>query len=198
MILKKNLLRVSVGIVCVGSTALVFGRHFDASWAGGVGYRARVAVETIIDEKAVDTSCPIIDPTRENILTCSQEYKKVTFGASTIWMDENTSLVVADSREELEALTFYGGRIVVTGPVVIHVRDLEYKTTGSASFVNYGWLSLLDVYAVSGDVIEGSTVISSGSAVRFDTLTPYNNPEGIDSDFKGSNSETFYAWAESH
>jgi hypothetical protein len=198
MILKKNLLRVFVGIVCVGSTALVFGRHFDASWAGGVGYRARVAVETVIDEKAVDASCPIIDPTRENILTCSQEYKKVTFGTSTIWMDENTSLVVADSREGIETLTFYGGRIVVNGPVTLHVRDLTFAISNKGTFVNYSWLNRLDVFAIEGDVLGTSAIVSSGTAVRFDTLVPYDDSETINANYKESSAAAFYSWVESH
>ncbi len=180
------------------SVALVVGRHFDATWAGGEGYMPQTSIVTVLDEKTLNTTCAAVDPTRENIVTCSGERKKITFGASTIWLDENTSLVVADRREGFEALTFYGGRIVVTSPTTLHVRDLEYRTGGMASLVNYGWLSKLDVFAIDGDVTETSTTVPSGSAVRFDTLAPYDVAEEISTDFAHSNVAAFYTWVDRH
>jgi hypothetical protein len=175
------------------SLALVVGRHFEASWAGGEGFRPKTAVMTVLDEQTVDVTCDGVDPTRENIVTCSGERKKITFGASTIWMDENTQLVVANNREGSEALTFYGGRIMVSGPTKLHVRDLEFSVADRASLVNYGWLSKLDIYAISGDVTEASTVVTSGTALRFDTLAPY-----VDTNFADSSAAAFYTWVESN
>ncbi len=180
------------------SFALVVGRHFEATWAGGEGFRPKTAVVTVLDEKTIDVTCDDVDPTRENILTCSGERKKITFGTSTIWMDENTPLVVAENREGSEALTFYGGRIMVQGSTTLYVRDLEYRVADRASLVNFGWLSKLDVYAISGDVTETSTVVASGTAVRFDTLAPYDNAEDIDTNFAESSATAFYTWVENN
>jgi hypothetical protein len=185
-------------VVLVLSMVLVIGRHFEATWAGGEGFRQRTVVVTVLDEREIDVTCDGVDPTRENIVTCSGERKKITFGASTIWMDENTQLVVAESREGSEALTFYGGRIMVSGPTKLHVRDLEFSVADRASLVNYGWLSKLDIYAISGDVTGASTVVSSGTALRFDTLAPYDDAEDIDTNFADSSAAAFYTWVESN
>lgn len=187
---------VLIGFIALLSLALVIGRHFEATWAGGEGYREKISVVTVLDEKTIEVTCDGVDPTRENIVTCSGERKKITFGASTIWMDENTQLVVAENRAGSEALTFYGGRIVVQGPTTIHVRELTFTVAGRASLVNYGWLSKLDVYVISGDVTEASTELASGTAQRFDTLAPYDDAEDIRTNFADSSAAAFYAWVE--
>lgn len=193
---KWNMENLGVAVIVVIAFVLLIGRHFEAKWAGGDGFRQRTVVVTVLDEQEIDVTCDGVDPTRENIVTCSGERKKITFGASTIWMDENTQLVVAENREGSEALTFYGGRIMVSGPTKLHVRDLEYHVADRASLVNFGWLSKLDVYAISGDVTESSTVIASGTAQRFDTLAPYDDAEDIDANFADSSAAAFYAWVE--
>lgn len=186
------------GVIVVLSTLLVVGRHFEASWAGGEGFVPASAVVVLEDEKTIDVTCEGVDSSRENILTCSGEQKKVSFGNATIWMDENTSLVVTDHSQGSEALTFYGGRIVVEGFATLHVRDLEFNISGKATLVNYGWLNRLDVYAIDGDLSGASTVVASGSAVRFDTLVPYDDPEAIEANYKESSAAAFYTWVENH
>ncbi len=192
---SKIVLVTGIGVL---SYALVIGRHFETTWAGGMGYRPHTVVVTVADEKTIDVACDLVDPTRENIITCSGQRKKITFGTSTIWLDEHTQLVVTEHREGSEALTFYGGRIVVQGPTVLHVRDLVFRVTDRASLVNFGWLSKLDVHAISGDVTEASTVVPSGTAARFDTLVPYDDTEEIATNFADSSAAAFYAWVESH
>lgn len=185
-----------IGFIVLLSVVLVVGRRFEATWAGGEGYRSKTPVVTVLEEQTVDVTCSVVDPTRENIVTCSGERKMIVFGASTIWMDENTQLVVANNRQGSEALTFYGGRIVVQGPTTLHVRDLTFFVADRASLVNYGWLSKLDIYSISGEVTEASTVLASGSAQRFDTLAPYDDAEDIEANFADSSASAFYAWVE--
>lgn len=180
------------------SALLVIGRHFEASWAGGEGFVPASVVVVLEDEKAVDVTCESVDPSRENIVTCSGEQKKVSFGDAKIWMDENTSLVVTDHSQGSEALTFYGGRIMVEGFTTLHVRELELNISGKATLVNYSWLNRLDVYAIDGDLSGASTVVASGNAVRFDTLVPYDDPEAIEANYKESSAAAFYTWVESH
>lgn len=186
---------ILIGIL---SFALVLGRHFEVTWAGGTGFVPTSSVITVIDENPIDSACDPVDVSRENILTCSGERKKVTFGLSTIWMDENTSLVIANRATGSESLTFYGGRIVVQGPLILRVREREYVLAGKATFVNYSWLNRLDVFAIEGDVTEGSTVVPSGSATRFDTLTPYDEPEAIEASYAEGKAADFYSWSENH
>ena len=97
-----------------------------------------------------------------------------------------------------ETLTFYGGRIVVQGPLTLYVRELEYSIPGRATLVNYGWLNRLDVFAIDGDVTQRSTVVPSGSATRFDTLSPYDDPEAIETKYAEGAAADFYSWVESH
>ena len=185
-----------IGFIALLSVVLVVGRHFEATWAGGEGYRSKTPVVTVLEEQTIAVTCDLVDSTRENIVTCSGERKKITFGASTIWMDENTQIVVTENREGSESLTFYVGRIVVQGLTTIHVRELTYLVADHASMVNYGWLSKLDIYAISGDVTEASTVLASGTAQRFDTLAPYDDAEDIDANLADSSAAAFYAWVE--
>ena len=120
---------------------------------------------------------------------------KVTFGSSTLWLDENTALVVTDDRQGKETLTMDGGRIVVQGPAVIHVRDLIFSTTGVMSLVNYSWLNRVDVLSMTGDAKQGSTSISQGRATSFDTLPPYEPSTSIDFNTQSSSVKAFYDFA---
>lgn len=194
-----NKIYVLAGIVIVLSTALVIGRHFDASWAGGEGYRSRSIVVVTQKNDSTDVDCIDVDPTRENIQTCGGAMKKVTIGSSTIWMDDNTSLVVVNDRERKEELALYGGRIVVNGPVVISVRDQQFSTTGSMTLVNYGWMYRVDALAIAGDVrgFDGATdvVISEGNAMSFDVLPPYDQAKDITFSTQSENVKAFYDWA---
>lgn len=194
-----NKIYVLAGIVIVLSTALVIGRHFDASWAGGEGYRSRSTVVVTQKNDSTDVNCIDVDPTRENIQTCGGAMKKVTIGSSTIWMDDNTSLVVVNDRMGKEELALYGGRIVVNGPVVISVRDQQFSTTGSMTLVNYGWMYRVDALAIAGDVrsFDGATdvVISEGNAMSFDVLPPYDQAKDITFSTQSENVKAFYDWA---
>jgi hypothetical protein len=188
------------GFVFFFSFMLIIGRHFDARWAGGEGFEEASSVITIVDEKEIPDVdvCAAVDVSRENILTCSKERKQVRFGASTIWMDENTELVVANRSVGAEALTFYTGRIVVHGPLTLHVRERIFVVSGVATLVHYGWMNRCDVFAIEGDIVESSTVIASGSALRFDTLAPYDASETIDAEYAKGGAIPFYAWVEKH
>src|SRR3989338_3337145 len=144
--------RLTILTVVVLSVTLTIGRHFDAGWAGGEGYRARSVIIVTQKDDSTNALCIAVDPTRENIQTCGGAMKKVTIGSSMIWMDDNTSLVVISDREGKEELALYGGRIVVNGPVVIGVRDQRFSTMGSMTLVNYGWVYRVDAFAIAGDV----------------------------------------------
>ena len=187
------------GVVIVISATMVIGRHFDASWAGGEGYRARSAMTVIQRDESSNADCIAVDATRENIQTCGGAMKKVTIGSSTIWMDDNTSLVVINNREGKEELALYGGRIVVSGPVHIDVRDQQFSTTNSMTLVNYSWMYRVDALAIAGDVrgFDGTTdvVISEGNAMSFDTLPPYDQAKDISFSTQSESVKDFYDWA---
>ncbi len=187
------------GVVIVISTTLVIGRHFDASWAGGEGFRPRLEIVLTQRDETTETDCIAVDPTRENIQTCGGAMKKVSMGSSTIWMDDNTSLVVINDRQGKEELALYGGRVVVSGPVIIDVREAQFSTTGSMTFVNYSWMYRADVLAMTGDA-HGSfngadVVISEGNAMSFDTLPPYDEPKDIAFSTQTESVKDFYSWA---
>lgn len=181
------------------SVVLVIGRHFDASWVGGEGFRPRSEIVVMQRDDSTFVDCIAVDPTRENIQTCGGAMTKVSIGSSTIWMDDNTSLVVINDRQGKEELALYGGRIVVNGPVMIDVRDAQFSTTGSMTLVNYSWMYRVDALAVAGDV-RGSfsgtdVVISQGNAKSFDTLPPYDDAKDITFNTQNDNVKDFYDWA---
>lgn len=176
---------IALGVAVIAiATALVIGRHFDASWAGGEGYRERSPI-VIIDrtEPSTDIGCESVDVSRQNILSCSS-MMKITFGSSIIWMDEKTSLVVINDREGKEELALYGGRIVVDGPVIIDVRDQQFSGNEPMSFVNYSWLYRVDVLWMD-----------QGVAKSFDTLPPYDEPKTVEFNTQSESVSTFYSWA---
>jgi hypothetical protein len=181
------------------ATLLVIGRHFDAAWAGGEGYRERSEVIVLERSESVsDIGCEAVDPSRENILSCGARMK-IAFGSSIIWMDEKTSLVVINDREGLETLALYGGRIVVEGPIMISARDLGFTTTGSMTLVNYGWLQRIDALALDGagsmSIDEQTTILDSGKAMSFDTVPPYDPAKTIDFSTESTSVKDFYDWA---
>ena len=172
------------GVVIVISMVLVIGRHFDTSWAGGEGYRARVPIVVVEQtEPSTDLGCEAVDATRQNILSCSS-MTKVTFGGSAIWLDRKTALVVINDREGKEELALYGGRIVVNGPVVIDVRDLQFTESEPRSFVNYSWLYRVDVLLMNQKI-----------AKSFDTLPPYDQAKDITFSTQSEAVKDFYDWA---
>lgn len=197
--IMSNKTYILFGIAIALSTVLVIGRHFDASWAGGEGYRARSTIVVTQKDDSTFVDCIGVDPTRENIQTCGGAMKKIMIGLSTIWMDDNTSLVVVNDREGKEELVLYGGRIVVSGPVIITVRDQRFSTTGLMTLVNYGWMYRVDALAIAGDVrgFGGATdvVVSEGNAMSFDTLPPYDQAKAIDFSTQSESVNDFYDWA---
>lgn len=190
---------MATGVVIAIAAILMIGRHFDTSWAGGGGYRARSVIEVTQRDDSANSDCIAVDATRENIQTCGGAMKKVTIGSSTIWMDDNTSLVVVNNREGKEELALYGGRIVVSGPAIIDVRDQQFSTTNSMTLVNYSWMYRVDAFAIAGDVrgFDGTTdvVISEGNAMSFDTLPPYDQAKDISFSTQSENVKDFYDWA---
>ncbi|MEK9155379.1 MAG: hypothetical protein AAB839_01900 [Patescibacteria group bacterium] len=197
--LSFNRLTVLTALIIILSALLVHGRHFAASWAGGEGYRSRTGVVTVEYDDRPEATCDDVDVSRKNILTCSGERRKITFGSSTIWIDENTALVITNDREGSESLAFYTGRIVVNGPVTIQARDLDFSTTGSMTLVNYGWLQRIDALVTEGIGVmnlEGAvTSLDSGKAMSFDTVPPYDTAKSIDFNTSIESINAFYDWA---
>jgi hypothetical protein len=185
-------------LVVVLSVALIVGRHFDAAWAGGEGYRSwsEVKIEAIAGN---DGACVGADASRESIVTCADQRKQVTFGASMLWLDGKTDFAIADHREEKETLTSHGGRSVIKGPVSIHIGEVAVSTAGIMSVVDYSWLQKAEVYAIHGDVLlrrgDQSAIVPSGTAAKFDTVAPYDAAEAIDYAFESGAAAGFYAWA---
>lgn len=188
---------LAAGIVVV-TAALIIGRHFDASWAGGEGYRS--ASEVIVDSVAGnDGVCARADATRLSITTCADQRKQITFGASMLWLDGKTDFAITDRRAGKEALNSHGGRSIVKGSVVIHIGDVELSSTGKMSVVDYSWLQKAEVYAVEGVVTmkRGDEILSvpSVTAMRFDAVAPYEPAEAIDYSFENGAAADFYIWA---
>jgi len=171
-------------VVIIISAVLIIGRHFDARWAGGEGYRERSMLHVTTRDASEDVACIGVDPSRENIQTCGGAMKKIVFGSSTIWMDDNTSLVVINDREGKEELALYGGRIVINGPVIIDVREQKFSGIEPMSLVNYSWLYRVDVL-----------LMEQGIAKSYDTLPPYDEPKEIEFNTQSENVTSFYDWA---
>lgn len=186
-----------MGIVVV-SVALIIGRHFDAAWAGGEGYRSRSEVK-VVAVSGGDVTCAGSDTSRQSIVTCADHRKQAGFGTSSLWLDEKTDFAVADAREGRELLASHGGRSIIAGSIAIHIGDVRLATTGTMSIVDYSWLQKAEVFAIDGVVTatrgDESFSMPSGTAVRFDTVTPYEPVEAIDYSFENGAAADFYAWA---
>lgn len=186
-----------LGIVIV-SAALIIGRHFDAGWAGGEGYRSASTVSVVL-MSGNDDVCIRADVTRASIATCADQREQITFGASMLWLDGKTDFAIADRREGKEVLNSHGGRSIVKGPVVIHIGDVELSSTGTMSIVDYSWLQKAEVYAIDGVVTmkrgDETLAVPSGTAARFNTVAPYEPAEAIDHSFENGAAVDFYIWA---
>ncbi len=185
-------------VVIALSTVLIIGRHFDASWAGGEGVKARsVVVVEAIDGGLGCVHIPV-DPSRENIQTCFGQREKITFGSSTVWLDENTTLIVTNNRVGEETLSIRGGRIVSLGPVKITNRDTTFSSTGLMTIVDYSWFNRVDVLAIDGDasVIQNalSITVPMNSAMSFDTVLPYDAPKMVEFNRDSASTKDFYNW----
>lgn len=186
-----------LGIVIV-SAALIIGRHFDAGWAGGDGYRSSSSVR-VDSVSGNDGVCVGADVTRASMTTCADQRQQITFGASMLWLDGKTDFAVADRREGKESLNSHGGRSIVRGPVAVHIGDVGLSSAGTMSVVDYSWLQKAEVYAIDGVVTmkrgDELLTVPSATAVRFDTVAPYGPAEGIDYSFENGAAADFYAWS---
>ncbi len=200
MSVSDKVLKILLPIVIIGLSAiLIIGRHFEASWAGGEGVKARsVIVVEAIDGGLGCVHIPV-DPSRENVQTCAGQREKITFGSSTIWLDENTALIVTNNRISEESLSIRGGRIVSSGPVKITNRDTTFSSTGLMTIVDYSWLNRVDVLAIDGDafVIQSalSITVPINSAMSFDTILPYEAPKMVEFNRDSASTIDFYNWA---
>lgn len=192
---------VLAGSIVIVSMTLIIGRHFEAAWAGGEGYRERSAV-TVLVKDGSDGVCSGADASRESIVTCADQRKQAAFGALTLWLDGKTDFAIADYRSGKETFTSHGGRSIIRGPVSIHVGDVTVSTTGLMSLVDYSWLQKAEVYAINGDVSiqrgDESVTVISGTAMSFDTVAPYDAAESIDYAFENSAAADFYVWAKAN
>lgn len=186
-----------MGIVIV-SVVLIIGRHFDATWAGGEGYRSASTVSVVL-MSGNDGVCVGADVTRASMTTCADQRQQITFGASMLWLDGKTDFAVADRREGKESLNSHGGRSIVKGPVVIYIGDVELSSAGTMSVVDYSWLQKVEVYAIDGvvTITRGDELLTvpSGTAVRFNTVAPYESVEAVDYFFESGAAADFYIWA---
>ena len=193
-----NTNRWLIGGIVVLSLALIIGRHFDAAWAGGEGYRSPSDVKVVV-VSGDDETCMGSDATRESVVTCADQRKQITFGASMLWLDGKTDFAIADRREGKESLNSHGGRSVVKGPIAVRMSDVQLSTVGTMSVVDYSWLQKAEVYAINGVVAitrgDESFNLDSGTAIRFDTVAPYDPAETIDYSFENGAAANFYTWA---
>lgn len=134
----------------------------------------------------------------EYLETCDGQFSIYTLGDATVTLDENTEAVFTDGREGQLAITLIQGRMVVDGPVTVHVRQTDITVNGKATLVHYSWLYQLDVHPFNGDFThtrKGESITYT-SAVSADTAAPYEQTKtDIDFNLTSESVSRFYTWA---
>jgi len=186
--MQKSITFGLAGLVCLIAFVLLIGYRFDALWAGGTGFEGhQTAIANGIEYQRGET-----------ISTEVGQVLEVTFGSTTLWLDENTEVKLVDGREDFLTVTIVQGRMVVIGDIAITVREMAVNIAGTASIVHYSWLDQLDVACLDGGVgiITDETVehLEGGEARRIDTFSPYFS-EWMEFDASSSSAASFYEQA---
>ena len=143
------------------STALLIGRLFDATWAGGEGYQTQgVAIVDGIEYQR-----------GEVIETVEGEWLKVEIDNTTVWMYENTQLKLINLVPNQIELTVVQGRVVIDGNATMRVRDETTELSGLHSYVNYSWLNQIDIEPINDDF----DYSASDAAEFYDWATSQNS-----------------------
>ncbi|MFH1712494.1 MAG: hypothetical protein ABH846_04655 [Patescibacteria group bacterium] len=185
--LKKHGITFYIIFIGVVSTVLLVGNRFEVIWAGGEGVAKHQLAMT--DDANYKRG--------EIIKTDDDQWLRVHFGQADFWLYENTQVKLIDGRDDHLTINVLQGRVVVIGPLMIEVRELDIIIDGTASYVHYSWLDEIEVASINGEVLikrEDRTIGLNEQALKTTTLPPYME-ETIQFDPESSEAANFYAQA---
>lgn len=170
---RKTLnLGIIIGILGL-STLLLVGLRFDATFAGGAGFKPHTPF--VMNDTEV---------TRGNTLATSDTFAIATHTEAILYLDKNTRLRFDDGREEQLKLTLEDGRMFGDGQFTISSRDTKISINGRATIVHYPWDNTLSVLLFSGTgAVEHrgeKTNLSTGGAISVNTLEKDAVPRVVD------------------
>ncbi|MBP9828367.1 hypothetical protein KBC55_04445 [Patescibacteria group bacterium] len=172
--MKKSTRNLGIIATVLGlSTLLLIGLRFDATFAGGPGFKPHTPFA--LNDTEV---------TRGNILTTSDAFAIATHAEATLYLDKNTRLHFDDGREEQLKLTLEDGRMFGDGKFTISSRDTKITINGRATIVHYPWDNTLSVLLFSGTGVMNhkgvETNLSTGGAMSVNTLEKDALPRIVD------------------
>lgn len=186
-------------------TVLLIGLRFDATWAGGDGYKTGATflpVETVTPEGEPANS-GLAELTRGETLETGPYMRQFkTYGYNepcSIWLDQNTTVVLADTTEDNVTFSLITGRVVVKCKAAITAREARVDVDGVATAVNYSWLHTLDAALVDGTgtytLGEQHGDLNHDTAVSMDTIDNTKPISTTGFTPSASAAATFYDWA---
>ena len=203
-------MKTSVGIFLVLSTALLFGAHIGATYAGGAGYTPPLTVftqETIgsVFEDDAGNSIPVSStpPRGSTITTLPGASALFDIAGTWIGLYENTTVTFNKLTPTRIEIAVPKGRIAVYSHTSNH-RRVQISSAkvdalsidGEMSFVNYDFEQRVSVIPISGSV--GIVVNNNDAQI---TQTPVDISEKApfavtDTKFSldGNSAKDFYTW----
>lgn len=133
---------------------------------------------------------------RGQIMSTADAYSAFTIDGSIIYLSKNTEVKLVEAIQNQVDLQLIQGRIVLSGPANVSVREVDITTENKMSVVHYSWLDEIEVATIDGSAtIQYSNQVQSldDEAIRMNTLEPYTTTF-IDFDTKQSSEKEFYEW----
>lgn len=134
-----------------------------------------------------------IEYRRGETISSLDEYLKVDFAGSNIWLDKKTEVKILSGEKGEELINVLQGRILVKGKLGVQTRSVLTKIDGETSFVHYSWLDDIEVANISGNttLYFKSTSLKLASPIKLHTLPDYSLIE-IDFNPESSSAADFY------
>lgn len=195
---KPTINEILVAGISTIALSLLVGLRFDAVLAGGQGYVPHGSAQLVRSLQPEGCAASSVVKRGEYLETCDGQFTEYALGDVKIALDENTEVVLQDGRNGQVAITLIQGRIVVHGPVTVHVRQTDIGVRGTTTLVHYSWLYQLDISPIAGDftVYREGTSTAYSSATSVDTAQPYDQTKtDVDFSLTSESVARFYTWA---
>lgn len=202
---KPTTTELLAGFIIVLSLALLIGKRFDVSWAGGEGFKSQatfVQVDSRTPEGEPLNTGPATFFRGEILQTTTYMRQFRTYGYDypcDIWLDQNTQVVIENAQENETTFSLITGRIFVDCKATIKAREAKVAGDGVATFVNYSWLHRLDVKAIEGSTtatLGDQSIDISGSSASMDTIDATQTiTTPIEFSLDSPSVSEFYKWA---
>ncbi len=184
---------------------MLIGLRFEASWAGGEGYKPEatfLAVETVTPQGEPANTGPDSFNRGDTLETGSymRQFKTYDYDyPCSIWLDENSNVTIVNAQEDETEFALIAGRIVVDCKAAVSAREARIDVDGKATAVNYSWLHTFDAVLIDGTgaYTHGNVTLAleHNAAISMDTVDNTKPVTTTGFTPEASAAAEFYEWA---